>query len=773
MSQLPSVALSRHSHEAPALSDAYITYACRLAPNTLLCCGHLPYTLTGKEKISIDGLEAQKPYLAGRLVQSDVPLTAIILRVDERHLLETAGEVSFISSSSAHYWYNKGQVDETGEHFGTLADSLPPKDLAKLYYLLLKYYGLQPSSSAEQHVLRLALACVQRLEPHATGWRNLFWLSSDTVYLEAPVAPESAEDFRAIFASASGFYPAKVSRGPTLFHDQAEDGPPFVPLLIQFASHSIKKAGAGVLSLLFSDRLLVLKNTDANANANLAGFLQRLHHLTEQQRLALRDFTVRSLIENASADAQANAAALVRNLQLYITQTHSTLYNKHQPFGLNIEAAYTIGREGVFLSGWMHDPLHLLEEMTLMSDLGFSLPLRKALTFFRREDVLTLYGDDSAFAVSDARQGFIAYLEFSEEHRTKYLAWPEGFSYRVAAHLKGGLSFTVAPEAVHADPFTLRSHLMGEKMQAWLGHSDTAIDVLGRAARTIQDICVQQMEVRDVYTLGIAPNKPRVSVVIPLYENLEYVQAQIAHFAGDPAMKNAEVIYVLDSPHQEEKLYRLLQTCHALYRFPIKLMVLARNGGYAVATNMGAKEAKAQRLLLMNSDVLPYANGWLDGLCAAFDAAETPGALAPMLLYEDGGIQHAGMYFSLEELGGCYENLHYFKGYPASHPSAAQSRVVPAVSGACMLVDRAAFEKAGRLTTDYVIGDFEDSDLCLKLSTLGLIHYYCADASLYHFERQSFNASPSHSSLRYRINAREHHSRWRSVIRETMEKYHG
>lgn len=776
MSHLPSVAAARPPHAPGTHPDAFISYACRIAPNVLLCCGYLPHALSGKEQVHIDGLEAKKPYLAAILKERDTPLTAMILRIDEQFTLESAGEVAFTYPGGAYYWYNKTQVDETGREFPALLQALAPQDRAKLYYLLLKYAGIQSADVSQRAFLALCIACQRGLETEAAPYRRAFWLLPDTLYMEVRLTSQPGESLRAIFAGSNGIYPAQVNIAPVALADRItpDTAEPYVPILLQCASFAdAETLHDGAVALLFQDRLVAVKKLPAYTGPHIASLLGYLRQLGETERLGLRDFINHHLIQHTPAGQQNEAAHLVRNLQLYLPPAHSTLYQVAQPFGLNLEAVYTIGREGVLLCGWMHDPGQMLRELVLFSDLGYSIRLEEQLTFFRRDDVMALYEDATFPPDSAARHGFIAYVEFPPAHRAHYVAWPEGFSYRLTAHLKGGLSYTVSPEPYQADPFTLRDALMAEKMATLIAQSLEAGDVLGQAVRAVQEMCEQRIEARAVYTVGTLPARPHVSVVIPLYRTLDYVQAQVAHFAGDPAMEGAEIIYVLDSPEQEETARTLIHTLHALYGVALTLVVLSHNGGYAIASNMGTRQARGEKLLLLNSDVLPFQNGWLETLCEFADAQEKPGAVAPLLLYEDGGIQHAGMYFALDEATGHYENLHYFKGYPATHPAAGESRAVPAVSAACLLVERAAFENAGRFTTGYAIGDFEDSDLCLKLAALGYTHYYCAETALYHFERQSFSSAPSASRLRYQVNAREHHARWRTVIKERMERHDG
>jgi GT2 family glycosyltransferase len=116
------------------------------------------------------------------------------------------------------------------------------------------------------------------------------------------------------------------------------------------------------------------------------------------------------------------------------------------------------------------------------------------------------------------------------------------------------------------------------------------------------------------------------------------------------------------------------------------------------------------------------------------------GALGPKLLYEDDSLQHAGMYFHRQAGADLWENAHCFKGMHKSFKPANVGRPVPAVTGACMLVDRALYEDVGGFPTHYVQGDFEDSELCLRLSGAGRTNWYMPAAELYHLEGQSYVA---------------------------------
>jgi GT2 family glycosyltransferase len=114
------------------------------------------------------------------------------------------------------------------------------------------------------------------------------------------------------------------------------------------------------------------------------------------------------------------------------------------------------------------------------------------------------------------------------------------------------------------------------------------------------------------------------------------------------------------------------------------------------------------------------------------------GLLGAKLLYEDGSVQHAGMAFRRHaDWGGLWINHHPFKGQSGIGLTGVHEP--DAVTAACVLVEAALFRELGGFSEDYIIGDFEDSDLCLRARALGRVNRVALDTELYHLERQSQN----------------------------------
>lgn len=273
------------------------------------------------------------------------------------------------------------------------------------------------------------------------------------------------------------------------------------------------------------------------------------------------------------------------------------------------------------------------------------------------------------------------------------------------------------------------------------------------------------------HALGAVPEDPVVSIIVPLYGGTQFLEHQLLEFARDPWLQeHAELIYVLDDQRLVEDFSRLCESLFALYRFPFRWIWGSANRGFSGANNLGATSARGQHLLFLNSDVFPISPGWLESMVAALESVPEAGLVGARLVFPDGSLQHAGMQFLRRDDLGVWINHHPCMGLdPALDPHQELSEV-PAVSGACLLISRTVFDEAGGWDTGYLVGDFEDSDLCLNLLNRGLKVLYEPHAQLIHLERQSFKLLGG-GDYRTRVtvlNAVRHQQRWSDLIEEQV-----
>jgi hypothetical protein len=282
--------------------------------------------------------------------------------------------------------------------------------------------------------------------------------------------------------------------------------------------------------------------------------------------------------------------------------------------------------------------------------------------------------------------------------------------------------------------------VVGDKMPFVRDHAYPALArVQGRIADSVA--------IETLATCGDPAGNPIITIVVPLRDKLDALELQLSQFSRDPDLIESDLVYVLDSFEEADELAPKAAELHAIYGVPFRLAALSEKAGTTTMVNKAMSLARARKLLILNPDVVPGSPGWLGTLSAFHDSEDAAGAVGPLLLYEDESIQHAGLRFeaaSPQELkllppvnGEIWEARSRFKGLPGTVAEAAEASAVPAVSGACLMIDRDLFERSGGLRNIYAEGQNETTDLCLRLLDDGRTNRYFPGVRMYYLEGRS------------------------------------
>jgi GT2 family glycosyltransferase len=431
-----------------------------------------------------------------------------------------------------------------------------------------------------------------------------------------------------------------------------------------------------------------------------------------------------------------------------------------QPQAVVIDRLLALDGSTFFVEGWTRDEDATFTDLTVVSPDGQEARLGNAFRL-RRPDVEEELGE----AGPDRRHGFAALFELPAPSRLEHgwlVQWtdPQG----------NGIERAV-PAADH-DPQRAQQLLLERFSQELPGREELRRNHLRPALARLQDRHLDSIEIESVFDHGSPNPSPAVSVLVTLYGRIDFLHHQVLHMSRDPWMREAELIYVLDSPELAEPLHHLASQIHALHGFPFRVAKLSRNAGFPVANIRGATLARGRLLLLLNSDVIPDRPGWLERMASFYDSQADIGVLGPKLLFEDDSIQHAGVYFEREPVSRQWGNLHYFKGLHRYFPAATVTRPVPALTGACLMIDRALYEDIGGLSHEYILqGGYEDSDLCLRMIERGRRNWYLADAELYHLEGQAHESASRQTTVAH--NTWLQTELWGPLIEQVMSEQPG
>lgn len=416
------------------------------------------------------------------------------------------------------------------------------------------------------------------------------------------------------------------------------------------------------------------------------------------------------------------------------TRTLPTMVEHPDQVIVAIDRAFALGQAGMLVYGWKLTPRHKPLDVTIHDEQGNQLSVKGNFLSLVREDVASSYRD--RFPGVSRRCGFILHVPLPTEagdaraicfhYAERGDVW---LRLPVDQRETQGISLIKEMMGMIPNPEQL-NHYLHEMFNAGLG---TALEAVNQ--QRLADAPAIE-ETREVRQFGTPPEKPTTSIIVPLYGRCDFMRHQLARFADDAELASSDLIYVVDDPGLVEQTLGLAARYQWLFNVPFRVVWYGRNLGFAGANNAGAQLARADKLLLLNSDVIPQQPGWLGTLEAALDELPEAGAVGPLLQFGDGSIQHAGMHPRRDpQLPGFLLNTHPGMGLQWEGGDAAYEQ--PLLTAACLMLRTEDYADYGGFDEGYVIGDFEDSDLCLGLRTQGKRLYVVPEARLWHLERQS------------------------------------
>lgn len=504
----------------------------------------------------------------------------------------------------------------------------------------------------------------------------------------------------------------------------------------------------------FGDRRVWQISLDDVKPAPAAKLLQHI----ERMKSADASRLLNALDVAISAKTSSDAKTLIEDCRVFFGQGSRGFDG--QPvklFGFGIDATIPVPGGGVLVKGWLFDPMARIRHVEAVDATGSRFILPK-LWPIQHEKASKRWRD--AGLPAPERAGFMAFVEGGIDG-----VWSVDFVTRSGARVAA-----IVPDH-ETDPRRARDALLAGLPAS--AEIDGAVkSALAPAVERLHSAHMARFpsaaRVAAQIHIGPVVAKPRVSVIVPLYRNLNFLGFQLAAFAQDPDFADIEIIYVLDSPEQVEFLEGRLRGEHLIYGTSIVMVVHTENFGFASAVNTGARVARGRDFVFLNSDVVPDEPGWVDRLIGALQQPDV-GATGAKLLYLDDSLQFAGLYFERSSDSHWY-NRHIAKGFPRDYPVANVARKVPGLTGACLAVKAEIFERIGGFDEDFVIGDFEDSDFSLRLHEIGLSCWYEPSAVLYHVERQSIERHEAHGkSAATMVNRWRQHRIWGDVISAVMD----
>jgi len=245
---------------------------------------------------------------------------------------------------------------------------------------------------------------------------------------------------------------------------------------------------------------------------------------------------------------------------------------------------------------------------------------------------------------------------------------------------------------------------------------------------------------------------PRVSIVIPVYDKIEYTLACLRSI-GEHAGKVPFEVIVVDDGSNDATPQRLANVGG------IRALRNARNLGFIGSCNAGAEMARGDCVLFLNNDTVVTA-GWLDALVHCLETAPDAGLVGAKLVYPDGRLQEAGGIVFDDASGWNYGRFE-----DPADPRYSFRREVDYCSGAAILLRRELFERLGRFDTRYAPAYYEDTDLAFAVRAAGLKVYVEPASVVVHFEGITSGTDTASGTKRYQVVNREKFlDKWKDAL---------
>ncbi|MFN2461588.1 MAG: glycosyltransferase family 2 protein, partial [Candidatus Velthaea sp.] len=226
---------------------------------------------------------------------------------------------------------------------------------------------------------------------------------------------------------------------------------------------------------------------------------------------------------------------------------------------------------------------------------------------------------------------------------------------------------------------------------------------------------------------------PRVTIVVPTRDKPDLLDQCLLSIFERSTYGNFDVL-VVDNGSGERATHDVFRRW--LQREPTRIRIERDPSpfNFAALNNRAVRMTDSEYVVFLNNDTVVVTAEWIE---AMLGYAQLPhiGAVGALLTYPDDTVQHAGVVLSILGLAG-HAHRHVRADSPGYYGALQTVTNYSAVTGACMMVERARFLDAGGFDEAFAVA-WNDVDFCLRLVGKGYRNVYVPHARLYHFESKT------------------------------------
>ncbi|RJQ27901.1 glycosyltransferase family 2 protein [Candidatus Parcubacteria bacterium] len=241
--------------------------------------------------------------------------------------------------------------------------------------------------------------------------------------------------------------------------------------------------------------------------------------------------------------------------------------------------------------------------------------------------------------------------------------------------------------------------------------------------------------------------KGLLSIIIVTYNNEDHIKDCLQSIAAQIGV--AYEVVIIDNCSSDRTIQKVQES-----KIPIKIIPQEKNLGFAKANNIAVLRTKSDYLLFLNPDTKFLRNDSLMQLKETLVKNPNFGIASPQLILTDGSIQKTTR--NLPTVFRAFtEYVLGIKGtFDFFLPPASGFIEVESVTGACIMIKRDVFIRAGKFNEKYFMY-FEDLELCKKVRELKLQVGYDPQVKIKHIMGASGKGKDTFSMSA--ISARKYH----------------
>ena len=224
-------------------------------------------------------------------------------------------------------------------------------------------------------------------------------------------------------------------------------------------------------------------------------------------------------------------------------------------------------------------------------------------------------------------------------------------------------------------------------------------------------------------------SSPMVTLIIPTRNQMQLIRQCVESILSKTIYPNYEILIVDNGSDNPETLCYLesLET-----QAQVRVLRDNRPFNFSALNNAAVKEARGELVGLINNDIIVITPEWLTEMVRLAIQPKI-GAVGARLWYPNDTLQHGGVILGIGGWAG-----HAHKGFPKGcHGYVGRMSLISefsAITGACLVIQKAIYEKLGGLNEKDLQIACNDVDFCLRVRKAGYRNVWTPYAELYHLE---------------------------------------